>query len=74
MDRWWAKLSADDKRFVYDLGKIVGGFKAGLAANLLPAQDGVERAVGKMLKQVGAVYDKGSVSWPKNPATKRGLN
>jgi hypothetical protein len=74
IERWWANLSPSDKQFIYDIGRITDGFKAGLAGNVLPAQDGVEHAVGKLLKQVGAAYDKGAADWPKNPPEKRGLN
>jgi hypothetical protein len=58
-ERRRADLSASDKQFVYEIGKIVGGFKAGLAGNVLPGEDGVERAVGKLIKQVGAAYEMG---------------
>jgi hypothetical protein len=74
IERWWAKLSADDKQFIFNVGKIVDGFKAGLAANVLPAPDGVEQAMGTLFKQVGVAYSQASAKWPLNRPEKRGLN
>jgi hypothetical protein len=74
LDEWWAKLAPADKQLAYELGVITQAFKGGLAKNVLCSAADAERAVEKLMKGAGAVYDKVAPGWPANKAETRGLN